>query len=77
MIQNTSTEITEVSYDVDATIHFIIVAIGVGKDEIAIDSHFEITEHLPTHTLTNIYQFCPFKLPDALTFYLNCKRLTN
>ena len=62
---------------IDRAIHFRIVNTGSSKGEIEMDTYFEIEEHLPTHTLSNVNKFSPSPLPDAITFYLDSKRLTN
>jgi hypothetical protein len=62
---------------IDRAIHFRIVNTGSNKGEIEMDTYFYIEEHLPTHTLSNINKFCPSPMPDAITFYLDSKRLTN
>ena len=62
---------------IDRAIHFRIVNTGSSKGEIEMDTYFEIEEHLPTHTLSNVNKFCKSPLPDAITFYLDSKRLTN
>jgi hypothetical protein len=44
-------------------------------DDLLNDQTFKIYECTPSDTLSQVQRFCPFKMPECLTFYLDGKRL--